>query len=182
MFIKKDNLVIRSATFDDADILTNWWNDGAIMAHAGFPNGLGQSVEETINQIKQNEIKLSQICIIEVNSNKVGEGGFRIGKNFAEIGIKICDTSYQNHGYGKELLKMLIDYLFTDEKLNSNVKIDKIKLDTNNNNKRAQHVYEGLGFKKVATNIGAFENQLGELQTSVDYEMSLDDYKKVCLN
>jgi len=178
MFIKKDNLVIRSAALGDAQILTDWWNDGTIMAHAGFPNGLGQSLEETVNQIKKNEIKLSQICIIEVENVRIGEMAFSIGKNFAEIGIKICDVSYQNHGYGKSLLRMLIDYLFTDEKINNAVKIEKIILDTNINNKRAQSLYEKLGFRKVATNVDAWENQLGELQTSIDYEMSLEDYRK----
>ncbi|WP_032122995.1 GNAT family N-acetyltransferase [Clostridium amazonitimonense] len=181
MFIKKDNLVIRSATLDDAEILTNWWNDGIIMSHAGFPNGLGQSLEETINQIKKNDIKLSQICIIEVESVRIGEMSFSIGQDFAQIGIKICNASYQNHGYGKCLLRMLIDYLFTDEKINSVVKIEKIILDTNINNKRAQNVYEKLGFRKVSTNVDGWKNQLGEWQTSIDYEMSLEDYRKACL-
>ena len=35
------NLTIRNATVDDAAILADWWNDGTIMAHAGFPDGLG---------------------------------------------------------------------------------------------------------------------------------------------
>jgi len=179
MFIKKDNLVIRSAALEDAQILTDWWNDGAVMAHAGFPNGLGQSLEETMEQIKKNEIKLSQICIIEVENIRIGEMAFNIGKKFAEIGIKICEVSYQNQGYGKSLLRMLIDYLFTDEKINNVVKIEKIILDTNINNKRAQRLYEKLGFRKVATNVDAWKNQLGELQTSIDYEMPLEDYRKM---
>ncbi len=39
MRIQKDNIVIRSATTDDAIQLNNWWNDGRIMEHAGFPKG-----------------------------------------------------------------------------------------------------------------------------------------------
>ncbi|MEG2289370.1 MAG: GNAT family protein [Clostridium sp.] len=181
MIIKKDNLLIRSATVEDAETLTNWWNDGRIMAHAGFPNGLGQALEETINQIKKNDINLSQRCIIQADNNRIGEMSFTIGENFAEIGIKICEISYQNHGYGKCILRMLIDYLFTDEEINNKVKIEKIILDTNIDNKRAQHVYEKLGFRKVATNVDVWKNQLGEWQTSIDYEMSLEDYRKVCL-
>lgn len=178
MFINKNNLVIRSATIEDAQILNDWWNDGKIMAHAGFPNGLGQSLDVTLLQIKENDIKLSQRCIIEVDNVRVGEMSFRIGENFAEIGIKICDVSYQNHGIGSKLLQMLIEYLFTDEKINNVVKIEKIILDTDIENERAQHVYEKIGFRKVATNINAWKNQLGELRTSIYYEMSLEDYKK----
>ena len=40
MFIQHDNLVIRNATKEDAPNLGKWWRDGAVMAHAGFPNGL----------------------------------------------------------------------------------------------------------------------------------------------
>lgn len=41
MFISNDNnICIRNATSDDAETLCIWWNDGSVMAHAGFPNGL----------------------------------------------------------------------------------------------------------------------------------------------
>ena len=39
--IQYENLTIRQAEVDDAKQLAAWWNDGAVMAHAGFPNGLG---------------------------------------------------------------------------------------------------------------------------------------------
>ena len=39
--LTKDNITIRSATLADAPLLNAWWNDGAVMAHAGFPQGLG---------------------------------------------------------------------------------------------------------------------------------------------
>ncbi len=176
MYIEKDNLIIRSATVKDAEILTNWWNDGEVMAHAGFPNGLGQAIEDTIKQIETNKHKLSQTCIIKYKDIPIGEMSFGIGKNLAEIGIKICQVQYQNQGFGSILIKMLIEYLFTDPDLNNKVKINKIILDTNLNNKRAQHVYEAIGFKKVATNINAWKDQLGEYQCSVDYEMTLEDF------
>ncbi len=41
MNIQYENLTIRQAEVADAKQLTAWWNDGAVMAHAGFPNGLG---------------------------------------------------------------------------------------------------------------------------------------------
>ena len=52
-----------------------------------------------------------------------------------------------------------------------------IFLDTNLNNTRAQHVYEKLGFKKVAIHNDSWRNQLGELQSSVDYELTIDDFR-----
>ncbi|WP_313131647.1 GNAT family N-acetyltransferase [Anaerocolumna sp.] len=182
MQIHKENLTIRSATVEDAKVLTNWWNDGTIMAHAGFPKGLNQSIEETIAQIKENETRLSQRCIIEVNGIRAGEMSYGIGGGFAEIGIKICEVSYQNCGIGTKLLNMLIEFLFTDDAINSKVKIEKILLDTNLKNEKAQHVYGKIGFTKVRVNKDAWENQLGEMQSSVDYEMTRKQFQKLFLN
>ena len=35
----------------DASTLYNWWNDGNVMNHAGFPNGLNISLESIYDQI-----------------------------------------------------------------------------------------------------------------------------------
>ena len=43
--IQYENLTIRQAEVADAKQLAAWWNDGAVMAHAGFPNGLGTTEE-----------------------------------------------------------------------------------------------------------------------------------------
>ncbi|MDD3171191.1 MAG: GNAT family protein [Bacilli bacterium] len=176
IFIKKDNLVIRSATIEDVKILNDWWNDGRVMAHAGFPLGLGQSLEETTRQILENETNISQRCIIMIDEKKIGEMNYRIKEEVAAIGIKICEFQYQNQGYGTKLLKMLIDFLFTDRTLNKDKKIKKIVLDTNLNNVRAQKVYEKIGFLKIKTNINSWKDQLGNWQSSVDYEMTRETY------
>ena len=83
--------------------LAAWWNDGAVMAHAGFPNGLGTSEEEVIEGL--------------------GNG------------------------------RMVIE-----------------------ESDRAQHVYESLGFRKVRTNIDSWKDQLGRLQSSVDYELVENEF------
>ena len=67
MYIKKNNLVIRSVELRDTEKLNAWWNDGEVMAHAGFPNGLGQPLEETEAEIKAYEGKLSQLCILVIS-------------------------------------------------------------------------------------------------------------------
>lgn len=177
MYIKRDNLVIRSAVLQDVEKINAWWNDGKVMAHAGFPNGLGQTLEETWAEIKAYEGKLSQLCVLEIGGVSIGETSFGlIGDGIAEIGIKICDFSYQDQGYGSEFLRMLIAYLFEDRELNEKYPVDKIVLDTNLKNERAQHVYEKLGFKKVRVNMASWQDQLGEWQGSVDYEFTRGMY------
>ena len=51
MQIKYENLSIRNARKEDCPLLEKWWNDGAVMAHAGFPNGLGTSAAKIEKQI-----------------------------------------------------------------------------------------------------------------------------------
>ena len=165
MYIRYDTLLIRDAVTADAQQLTAWWNDGAVMAHAGFPNGLDTTAEAIAEKISTDTDDTTRRLVIELDGQLIGETNYRnIGDGCAEIGIKICDFSRQEKGLGRILLSMLISELFR-------LDYRKILLDTNLKNTRAQHVYELLGFHKVRVNIDSWKNQLGELQSSVDYEL-----------
>ena len=164
MHIKYDSLTIRDAVADDAAQLTAWWNDGAVMAHAGFPNGLGTTVEKVIAGLGN-----GRLILIE-NERLIGEACYRkVGEGIAEIGIKICETDCQNRGLGRIILSMLISWLFEQG-------FEKIVLDTNLTNKRAQHVYESLGFRKLRINYDSWTDQLGNKQSAVDYELTEDNF------
>jgi len=165
----KDNLAIRLTTMEDAPLLCIWWNDGKVMKHAGFPNGLNTNMNNIIEQIREEDDNHHRL-IIEIASNPVGEMNFRITNNFTEIGIKICDFSYQEKGYGTKAIKLLIEYLFWERN------VQKIILDTNLKNTRAQHVYEKIGFVKVRINIDAWQDQVGVMQSFVEYELLMEDY------
>lgn len=171
MFLVKDNILIRNAESRDAKTLCEWWNDGKIMLHAGFPNGLGTTIDIIESQLKSNNDQKGRILIIEYEKQPIGEMSYRDkGFKTVEIGIKICDFTKQNKGLGTIILKMFIRSLFED------YKFDKIILDTNLNNKRAQYVYEEIGFRQIKINYNSWKNQLGEIQSSVDYELLKDDY------
>ena len=176
MRLEFQNIVVRNTTLEDAKQLEIWWNDGKVMAHAGWPLGTGQTEAEIAAKIATDDDYSHRRLMIEYDSKAIGEMNYRnIGNNTAELGIKICDFSMQNKGLGKIILSMVIESLFID------FHFEKIVLDTNLNNKRAQHVYEQLGFKKVAVNIDNWKDQLGNLQSSVDYELicsNFVNYKK----
>ena len=164
MHIKYDSLTIRDAVAADAAQLTAWWNDGAVMAHAGFPNGLGTTVEKVIAGLGNGRL------ILKENERLIGEACYRkVGEGIAEIGIKICETDCQNRGLGRIILSMLISWLFEQG-------FEKIVLDTNLTNKRAQHVYESLGFQKLRVNVDSWTDQLGNKQSAVDYELTEDNF------
>ncbi len=166
MLLQYKSLIIRNVTAADSDILAKWWNDGKVMAHAGFPNGLGITAVKIAEDLKRDSDIKGRRLIIENDGTPIGEMSYsNKGDNIAEIGIKICDFSKQEKGFGKILLSLFITELFS-------MGYEKIILDTNLNNTRAQHVYEQLGLKKVRTNIDAWKDQLGVSQSSVDYELN----------
>ena len=164
MILQYENLTIRTAVSSDAAQLTVWWNDGAVMAHAGFPNGLGTTVEKVIAGLRDDRL------VLEEDGRLIGEACYRIaGEGITEIGIKICETDCQNRGLGRIILSMLISWLFEQG-------FEKIVLDTNLTNLRAQHVYESLGFRKLRINYDSWTDQLGNKQSAVDYELTEDNF------
>lgn len=169
MYLKNENLIIRQANENDAHVLCKWWSDGKIMAHAGFPNGLKTDINKLIDKLNKESDNKKRLMMV-INNKRVGEMSYKIDDNIAEIGIKICNFNYQEKGYGSKAINMLIKYLF------DNMKVNKIILDTNSNNKRAQHVYEKIGFKKTKVKLNSWKDQLGIMQSVVYYELSKEDF------
>ncbi|MDR1703361.1 MAG: GNAT family N-acetyltransferase [Clostridiales bacterium] len=137
MILINNRLTVRDAGSADAELLCGWWNDGKVMAHAGFPNGLGTTAEKIRESLAGDSDATGRRHIIELGKTPIGEMNYRTkdGKT-AEIGIKICDFTEQEKGYGTVLLSMFIDALFVY------YGYERIIWDTNVMNERAQHVYE----------------------------------------
>ena len=51
MYLHQNELTICDALPADAPLLCRWWNDGKVMEHAGFPQGLGTSVEKITQKL-----------------------------------------------------------------------------------------------------------------------------------
>ena len=172
MHITQGSLTIRNAVSSDAEQLCAWWNDGSIMAHAGFPNGLNETPARVRDSLAADSDETHRRHIIELDGRPIGEMNYRNkGNRTAEIGIKICVAVALEKGYGTTLLSMFIDQLF------QHYGYEKIILDTNVKNERAQHLYENkLGFRKLVVRENAWRDQLGELQSSIDYELTQSDW------
>lgn len=170
MLLTHKNISIRNAVADDADQLAAWWNNGAVMAHAGFPKGLGTTAGKIAADIAGDTDATRRRLMLTVDSQPIGEMCYRIlPDGSADIGIKICEVQYQEKGIGRIALSMMIKALFS-------MGCGKIVLDTNLNNHRAQHVYETLGFRKLRVNPDSWVNQLGIPESSVDYELTQDTF------
>lgn len=170
--LKNEKILIRNAREDDVQILCKWWNDGAVMAHAGFTKGLNTTVEKIKKQIAADSDETIRRLMIIYDNSPIGEMNYRnMGNKTADIGIKICVSDYQEKGLGTKILKMFINSLFND------FGYEEINLDTSLDNKRAQHVYEKIGFKKVDIKENAFKNDLGEYMSVIYYKLMKKDFK-----
>ncbi len=162
------DLRIRNATQEDAPRLAAWWNDGRVMAHAGFPHGLGTTPEEVARKLQEDREETGRRLILEERGRPIGEMCYRMmGQGKAEIGIKICEQDRQEHGLGRIFLSMLLKALFARG-------IEMVTLDTDLENRRAQHVYELLGFTRLGVRRDCWRNQVGELRSAVDYAIRPD--------
>lgn len=184
------NLRVRNATPEDAMLLSAWWNDGSIMEHAGFHNGTGETPDMIANRVRKDSDMTCRRLIIEEEAPghvlrkgdrdsldtryqyiPIGEMSYQnVGHRIAEIGIKICNVSRQNKGYGHIVLSMLIIELF------QRLHFSSIILDTNITNERAHHVYEALGFERVGVQERAFRDSRGNWRTSVHYKLTPENF------
>ena len=168
------NLTIRNAVVDDAALLADWWNDGTIMAHAGFPDGLGTTAEKVAKGLESDTGDTRRRLMLCENGTPIGEmcyenHGIRDGKRTAEIGIKICVAARREHGLGRLYLSMLIGALFA-------FGYERIVLDTQPENHRAHHVYELLGFRRIGVREKCWRDGCGNWRDAVDYALEKADF------
>ena len=170
MLLKYKNMTIRNAVPADAPQLEAWWNNGELMAHAGFPLGTGEKAADIAKAIAQGT-DVSRRLIMELDGKPIGEMNY--GPNdggSAWLGVKICEIPQQDRGYGKALLSMLIRWLFTAGGYK------KVTVDPDRENLRSRHVYQRLGFRQVRVREDAWTDQLGVPHTYIDYELLPEDF------
>ena len=96
MNVSYQKIKIRDASLDDARKLLLWWNNGKVMEHAGFPFGLETTEEKIKQSLEKNDNNYRHI--IEYNNKEIGEMNYIVlDNNVCDIGIKICEFSYQNN-------------------------------------------------------------------------------------
>ena len=174
MRFEHGKVIIRDAVKSDAWLLAEWWNDGDIMAHAGFPHGLGTTAAKV-----ERELEHPGRLIIEYDGEPIGEMSYELYKKgakvlcsgqiveselAAEIGIKICVPGMRERGLGRICLSLLIAELFR-------LGAGEILLDTMVGNSRARHVYELIGFELLGVNDGIWVSPDGVAYSSADYRL-----------
>ena len=84
------------------------------MAHAGFSGGIGTTAKKVAGQIQKESDDTVTRYLVLLDMERIGEMVHRqINPRVCEIGIKICDSSKQNQGYGKKILSLFSPVFLT---------------------------------------------------------------------
>ena len=156
-----DRLVIRQATEEDTEHYFRLWTHPEVMKFVGFPQGLKISREEIKKLLQQTEGKILDCRLVVIRK----EDGKRIGEcklgSPKEEGISETDVKllpqFWGHGYGKEVKRSLVDWLFT------NTDCKGVKATPNKLNIASQKMQESVGAKLVG-------------ETSYQFPESMRDY------
>ena len=139
-------VVLRSKTINDVNVDYQWRTDPELAAlDASTP--LNMSLKEYA-RFHRDEIEFpspwSVRFGIDVESSKfIGNCMYYDidwDRKQAELGIMIGDKDYWNFGYGTDAVITLLEYVFT------NTRLDCIYLHTLTSNKRAQKAFKKAGF------------------------------------
>ena len=90
----------------------------------------------------------------------------------AMLGIFIGDEKNRGNGYGKEAIKLLLEYGF------NNLNLNNIMLNVYEFNKGAIKVYESLGFKKFGTRHKSYYFK-GKFYDEIQMEILKEEYNEI---
>ena len=167
MKIEYASFCIRNADVSDAKIICKWWNDDNLAKTIGFSNNFNIKEEEIIMQLTHDRNHL----ILGYQSQPIGEVIFReVGYKTIKLMIRICVSSLRDRGYGKIFISMILQVLFYE------LDHEKIIIDTDLENIRAQHVFSTLGFNKIRVNMDCYKDHHGDMHSLVEYELYRDEF------
>ncbi|AUD64193.1 ribosomal-protein-alanine N-acetyltransferase [Tenericutes bacterium MZ-XQ] len=117
---------------------------------SAFKTTLGEKF--LLQELKDNPF--SFYYVYELNKTVIGYIGFRVYDDQAEMMNFVVNSDHQDEGYGTQLLTYCLNEL---EKKH----VKTITLEVRKSNKKAQHVYEKMGFKLSHIRKKYYENEDG---------------------
>jgi [ribosomal protein S5]-alanine N-acetyltransferase len=180
MIFETSRLIIRKATEKDSDIFFNLWTDPDVMKFVGFPKGLKITSEEIKKTIqKEDNSEYDRKLVIELKETGQAIGECKLGQpdknGISETDVKLL-PEFWGKGYGKEIKKGLIDYLFTHTKCTG------IKATPNKLNIASQKMQESVGAKKMGEELFKFPEHMKDYTVDVScyiYIVYREDWEKL---
>lgn len=111
-------LAIFAATPADANLYVCLWTDPRVMTHVGFPQGIPTEEVDVAARIaaEQDQEPFGRLLVARRRSDRRAIGECKLyrpdGDGISETDIKLLPR-FWNQGYGTEIKRGLIEYLFT---------------------------------------------------------------------
>lgn len=158
-FIKSNRIIIKPITDDDLPMLMTWWNDGRVMVHVGYPQGLGLTINDMKTYMKKwrNDQTSIRMIICLKDATPIGETAFhnyRPELKETEIGIKICRPELWGQGLGTEALQAMTNYAFL------HLGVKRVLLNPSKTNIRIIHVNQKCGYRTIGEKDGGLLMEL----------------------
>ncbi len=169
-----NRLYLSPMSVEDAAIYVKWLNDPTVSENIGMDTKI-TTLESEKEWLKENQNKYNFAIVLKESDKLIGNISLievdLIHRN-AVLGIFIGDDSNRGKGYGKEAIKLLLEYGF------NNLNLNNIMLSVYSFNKRAIKVYESLGFKKFGTRHKSHYFK-GKFYDEIQMEILKEEYSEI---
>lgn len=144
--LRGEHVYLRPAERDDIERFVRWFADAEVTRHlagrAPFSKAMEERWFETMIEEQGKKSWHFVICLLE-DDRPIGTAGFHhINQEdgHASFGISIGEKAEWSKGYGTDALRAISDFGF------GQLRLERIELDVDAPNKRAQRSYEKAGF------------------------------------
>ncbi|MGG4459703.1 GNAT family N-acetyltransferase [Brevibacillus sp. HB1.1] len=148
MLFQSERIYLRKMTGEDVDVYHTWRNDVEVMRTTN-PSMDVYTWEDTngfVNQVILHASSSKSYMILDSQTNRpIGITSLiqiDLKNRNAECIIDIGEKEYWGKGYGREAMKLLLDYAFLEMNLH------RVSLRVFSFNEKAIKLYERLGFKQ----------------------------------
>lgn len=139
-----NRLYLSPVSLDDAEKYAKWLNDKTISENLGIDN-MVITLENEKEWLKKNQNNYNFGIILKEGDELIGYLGFShfdLVHRCATMKMFIGNEEKRGQGYGKEAIKLLLEYGFNSLNLNN------IMLKVYSFNTKAIKLYESIGFKR----------------------------------
>lgn len=163
-------LTVLLAEASDAGLYLEIWNDPAVMANVGFPEGLGITEEEVLEKIGAGNDEFDSLLAAARSRDGTRVGECRMhrpdGDGVASTDIKLLPR-FQGLGYGTELKLALLDRLFRTTDCRA------VRATPNVGNAASIRMQQKVGGVRVSEDVFRFRRDMGVPTTPVHYYLYL---------
>ncbi len=159
---------------EDAPIYVKWLNDRTVSENLGLDTKV-TTLEGERKWLQQNQNAYNFAIVLKEKDELIGNISFNevdlIHRN-ATLGVFIGDEVNRGKGYGKEAIKLILEYGF------NNLNLNNIMLKVYAFNKRAIKVYESLGFKTFGVRHKSHYFK-GKFYDEIQMEILKEEYNEI---